>query len=107
MFRNKFYLIAILFMMLFAIDTYAQYGTSRRVARRTARRTSARYNGGGYYGGGYYGGGYYGGGAVNTLPGGCLLRAISGINYHYCNGSYYRPYYEGEEVVYVIEEPQQ
>jgi hypothetical protein len=51
--RNKGLYICMFVMFLFAMETYAQYGTSRRVARRTARRTSARNTGGGYYGGGF------------------------------------------------------
>jgi hypothetical protein len=97
--RKKGMIIFILFAFLFALEAYAQYGTSRRVARRTARRTSARYSGG--YGGGY-GYGAPGAGYVNTLPGGCVLRAITGINYQYCGGTYYRPYYEGTTVVYEV-----
>jgi hypothetical protein len=107
--KSKFFLIITLIFVFIAIDTFGQYGTSRRVARRTSRRTAARWSGGGYYGGGaYYGGGpAYGAPApVTTLPGGCVLRAITGINYQYCNGSYYRPYYEGEQVVYIIENPE-
>lgn len=103
----KLYLLFGILVTLISIETFAQYGTSRRVARRTSRRTSRRMN---YRNDMYYGGGYgydYGPGAVTTLPGGCLLRAISGINYQYCDGTYYRPYYEGTQVVYVVENPQE
>jgi hypothetical protein len=100
--RNKGLFICMLFMFLFAMESYAQYGTSRRVARRTARRTTRRNVG--YYGGGV---GYYGGAAVVTgaayvssLPAGCILRAVAGIDYQYCNGIYYRPFYQGTDVVY-------
>jgi hypothetical protein len=51
--RNKGLMFLMFFMFLFIMETYAQYGTSRRVARRTARRTSARHSGDGYYGGGF------------------------------------------------------
>src|SRR6185295_9450731 len=96
--KNKFYLksliVASLLTLILSIEVYGQYGTSRRVARRTSRRTAARWSGGGY---GYAGGGYYGGGVITTLPGGCVVRAITGINYQYCGGQYYRPYYQGTE----------
>ena len=28
-----------------------------------------------------------------------------GTKYYHCGGTYYRPYYEGEVVVYVVENP--
>jgi len=43
---------------------------------------------------------------VYRLPGACITRKIlNGINYYYCGGVYYRPYYEGTTVVYNIETP--
>lgn len=53
--RKKGLFFCMFFMLLFAMETYAQLGGNRRVARRTARRTSNRNTGGGY---GYYGGGF-------------------------------------------------
>lgn len=84
-----------LFAFVFIADTYAQYfGTSRRVARRTARRTSRRHAA-------YYDGNSgYAPGYITALPAGCVARAISGIDYQYCSGVYYRPYYQGTQVVY-------
>lgn len=103
--------IAIFFLALLAAEEIvAQYaypaaavrGTSRRTARRVDRRqdvldpttvvvapaapvaaaaTTAA--------------------VLYTLPAGCVMRAVSGINYHYCNGIYYQPQYQGTQVVYV------
>lgn len=43
---------------------------------------------------------------VNALPAGCSKMAVSGVEYHNCNGVYYRPYYQGNQVVYeVVEKP--
>ena len=42
---------------------------------------------------------------VNTLPAGCSKAVLGGVTYQYFGGTYYRPYYEGENVVYVVEEP--
>ncbi|NOK36434.1 hypothetical protein D7W79_35115 [Corallococcus exercitus] len=81
----------------------AQYGTSRRVARRTSRRTSARQNN------------YYdnssttvvavpsGAATVTTLPAGCAATTVGGVAYQQCGGVRYRPYYQGESLVYVAE----
>jgi hypothetical protein len=61
-------------------------GVKRRTRRRTARRVSA-------------------GTRVTVLPSGCTTIVKQGVTYHYCGGVYYRPYYEGNTVVYVVEEP--
>lgn len=61
-------------------------GTHRRTRRRTKRRVAA-------------------GTRVTTLPGGCTTVMRGGVKYHHCDGVYYRPYYEGNKVVYVVEEP--
>lgn len=61
-------------------------GVKRRTRRRTARRVSA-------------------GTRVYVLPSGCTTVVKRGVNYHYCGGVYYRPYYEGNTVIYVVEEP--
>lgn len=67
-------------------------GTVRRTARRTSRRTSRRVSrrhavvGSRLY----------------TLPVGCASIMRYGVRHYHCNGVYYRPYYEGNQVVYVI-----
>ncbi|MFP2896169.1 hypothetical protein [Corallococcus sp. 4LFB] len=79
------------------------YGTSRRVARRTSRRTAARQDA------------YYGGTntavvavpasahTVTALPAGCVATVAGGVTYQQCGGVRYRPYYQGESLVYVVE----
>lgn len=74
-------------------------GVARRTSRRTVRRTA-------YYGG--YGYGAYGYGAaayarpVVTLPTGCTrVYHPSGYTQYACAGTYYRPYYDGPNLVYV------
>jgi len=43
---------------------------------------------------------------VNALPAGCSKMVVGGAEYHNCNGAYYRPYYQGNQVVYeVVEKP--
>ena len=42
---------------------------------------------------------------VYALPGGCQKAIVGGVNYYRCNGVYYRPYYEGSTLVYVVENP--
>lgn len=61
-------------------------GVNRRTRRRTARRVSA-------------------GTRVTVLPSGCTKVIKRGVAYYHCGGVYYRPYYEGNTVVYVVEEP--
>ncbi len=61
-------------------------GVHRRTKKRTARRVAA-------------------GTRVRTLPAGCTTVIKRGVNYHSCGGVYYRPYYEGNTVVYVVENP--
>ena len=61
-------------------------GVHRRTRRRTARRVTA-------------------GTRVRTLPTGCTTVVTRGVKYHRCGGVYYRPYYEGNTVVYVVENP--
>ena len=41
---------------------------------------------------------------VAVLPAGCTTVITRGITYHHCGGYYYRPYYEGTTVVYVVVE---
>ncbi|MGD9034625.1 MAG: hypothetical protein PVJ69_11640 [Desulfobacteraceae bacterium] len=62
-------------------------GVHRRHTRRTVRRHVAV------------------GTRVHTLPAGCTNVVRGGVSYHHCGGVYYRPYYEGNKVVYVVEEP--
>ncbi len=59
-------------------------GVHRRTRRRTARRHHRR---------------------VHALPAGCTTVITRGVKYHNCGGVYYRPYYEGNTVVYVVENP--
>ena len=61
-------------------------GVKRRTRRRTARRVTV-------------------GRRVNTLPSGCTKVIKRGVTYHHCGGVHYRPYYQGNTVVYVVEEP--
>ncbi|MEE8055920.1 MAG: DUF6515 family protein [Gammaproteobacteria bacterium] len=70
-------------------------GIHRRETRRTVRATS-----------------YYGGGAVTTgssvytLPPGCVAVIHNAATYYYCDGIYYQPYYQGNQLVYVpVEAP--
>ena len=61
-------------------------GVHRRTRRRTARRVSA-------------------GRRVRTLPAGCTTVIRRGVKYHRCGGVYYRPYYEGNTLVYIVVNP--
>jgi hypothetical protein len=75
-------------------------GVARRTTRRTVRRTA-------YYGGYGYGHGYGYGAAVYArpvvaLPAGCTrVYHPSGYTQYACAGAYYRPYYDGPNLVYV------
>jgi len=71
-------------------------GSYAGVARRTARRSvyvgaavaasaSTRY--------------------IYSLPAGCVSVTVNGIGYQQCGGTYYRPYYQGSELVYSAETP--
>ncbi len=51
-------------------------GVSRRTTRRRARRR------------------------VTVLPAGCTTVVTRGVTYHRCGTVYYRPYYEGNALVY-------
>ncbi|WP_404363104.1 hypothetical protein ACIHQR_23940 [Corallococcus coralloides] len=78
------------------------YGTSRRVARRTSRRTAARQDA-------YYGNSTTvvavpaGAHTVTALPAGCTATTVGGVAYQQCGGVRYRPYYQGDTLVYVVE----
>ncbi len=39
---------------------------------------------------------------VATLPRTCTTVVTDDVTYHHCDGVYYRPYYEGTTVVYVV-----
>ena len=61
-------------------------GVRRRTRRRTRRRVVV-------------------GMSVMSLPStGCSVVARGGVNYHYCGGVWYKPTYQGTEVVYVVDE---
>lgn len=78
------------------------YGTSRRVARRTARRTSARQDA-------VYGSNTTvvaapaGAHTITALPAGCTATSVGGVAYQQCGAVRYRPYYQGDSLVYVAE----
>jgi hypothetical protein len=38
---------------------------------------------------------------VTVLPGGCSEIVQGGVAYQHCGATYYRPYYEGPNLVYV------
>lgn len=42
---------------------------------------------------------------VTVLPAGCNTVMRGGAKYQYCGGVYYRPYYEGNTLVYEVVEP--
>ena len=42
---------------------------------------------------------------VTVLPAGCTTVIRHGVRYSYCGEVYYRPYYEGTTVIYVVEQP--
>ncbi|WP_147451255.1 hypothetical protein [Corallococcus llansteffanensis] len=85
-------------------EALAQYGTSRRVARRTSRRTATRHDA-------MYGGATSaavvavptGAATVTALPAGCMAAPVGGITYQQCGSVRYRPYYQGESLVYAVE----
>ncbi len=61
-------------------------GVRRRTRRRTRRRIVV-------------------GMTIASLPAsGCSVVARGGVNYHYCGGVWYKPTYQGSEVVYVVDE---
>lgn len=41
---------------------------------------------------------------VATLPRGCTTVVRYNVSYHHCGGVYYRPYYQGTTLVYVVVE---
>ncbi|RUO89388.1 hypothetical protein D7Y11_30460 [Corallococcus sp. AB018] len=78
------------------------YGTSRRVARRTSRRTATRQDA-------YSGNNTavvaapVGAQTVTSLPAGCAASTVGGVAYQQCGGVRYRPFYQGDTLVYVAE----
>jgi hypothetical protein len=42
---------------------------------------------------------------VATLPPGCSTVGVGGASYRQCGGAYYRPTYDGPNLVYVAEQP--
>ncbi len=70
-------------------------GQARRIGRRTARRVIRRH---------YL---FLGGvrrAYVTGLPVGCPSVIYAGVRHYYCGSVYYRPYYQGNTVVYIIVE---
>ncbi len=61
-------------------------GVHRRTRRRAVRRHIAI------------------GTRVTVLPAGCTIVITRGVSYRYCGEVYYRPYYEGTTLVYVVVE---
>lgn len=42
---------------------------------------------------------------VSALPAGCASVQLHGTNYFNCQGTYFRPAYQGQDVVYIVERP--
>jgi hypothetical protein len=42
---------------------------------------------------------------VGALPPGCVSAPISGVEYYLCSGNYYRPAFQGNNLVYVVQKP--
>ena len=78
-------------------------GIARRTSRRTVRRHH-RYDHRDYRRGAAVATGVAIGTRVATLPRGCTRVVTRGVRYHRCGTAYYRPYYQGTEVVYVVVE---
>ena len=43
---------------------------------------------------------------VTTLPAGCTQQAVGGVEYQVCGGNYYRAAFQGNNLVYVVQNPQ-
>lgn len=73
-------------------------GVVRRTSRRTTRRAVHRHHAVGAAAVGAYAVGrrFY------ALPTGCGSIIVGGVRYYRCTDVYYRPYYEGATVVYVV-----
>ena len=42
---------------------------------------------------------------VSALPAGCASVQLHGENHFNCQGTYFRPAYQGQNVVYIVEKP--
>jgi hypothetical protein len=42
---------------------------------------------------------------VSALPAGCASLQLKGTNYFNCQGTYFRPAYQGQDLVYIVEKP--
>lgn len=42
---------------------------------------------------------------VSALPAGCASVQLHGTSYFNCQGTYFRPAYQGQDVVYIVEKP--
>jgi hypothetical protein len=42
---------------------------------------------------------------VATLPAGCVSAPIRGVNYFDCGGVFYRPAFQSNNLVYVVQQP--
>lgn len=42
---------------------------------------------------------------VSALPAGCASVQLHGTNYFNCQGTYFRPAYQGQDIVYIVENP--
>lgn len=42
---------------------------------------------------------------VATLPSGCTSTSAGGVEYYLCNGTYYRAAFQGNNLVYVVQNP--
>jgi hypothetical protein len=45
------------------------------------------------------------GSIVNTLPAGCTQEAKGGVEYQRCGNIYYRAAFQGNNLVYVVQQP--
>lgn len=42
---------------------------------------------------------------ISALPAGCANVQLKGVTYFNCQGTYFRPAYQGQNVVYIVEAP--
>ena len=43
---------------------------------------------------------------VSALPAGCTSTPVSGVEYYYCGGNFYRAVFQGNKLVYVTAKPE-
>jgi hypothetical protein len=43
---------------------------------------------------------------VSALPQGCVATPVSGVEYYYCGGNFYRAVFQGNQLVYVTAKPE-